>query len=151
MAPPLEEGADLGRIARQHLGDRSAVVEPNEHVGDDETALGQPPAVVRQLHRRLELRHVVVAEIADNRLVEGFGLCERDEPVAAPDERVAAEPPLFDGLEQKCSAAGCAQVEVCPERGEEIGVEDGCVVHGYEKRPCRVAGWSGSGCWRVVL
>ena len=94
---------------------------------------------------------MVVAEIADDRLVEGFGLCERDEAVAAPDERVAAEPPLFDGLEQKCSAAGCAQVEVCPERGEEIGVEDGCVVHGYEKRPCRVAGWSGSGCWRVVL
>ena len=94
---------------------------------------------------------MVVAQIADDGLVERLRLCERDEAVAAPDERVAAEPPLLDRFEQKCTTARSAQVEVRPERGEEIGVEDGCVVHGYEKRPCRVAGWSGSGCWRVVL
>ena len=67
---PSSSAVDLGRVAREHLGDRAAVVEADEHVGDDEPALGQPAAVVRQRHGRLELRDVVVAEVADDRLVE---------------------------------------------------------------------------------
>ncbi len=102
----VEQCDDLGRIACEHLGRPSGVVEPHEHVGDDEPALRQPAAGVRQRHRRLELRDVVVAEVADDGLVERLGLLERDEAVAAADERVATEAPLLDGLEQEGGAAG---------------------------------------------
>ena len=47
---------------------------------------------------------------------------------AAADERVAAEAALLDRLEQEARAPRRAQVEVGPERSEEIGVEDGCVM-----------------------
>ncbi len=70
-------------------------------LGDDEPALGQPSAVDGEPHGRLERRDVVVAEVADDRLGERLRLGERDEPVAAADERVAAEPALVDGLEQE--------------------------------------------------
>ncbi len=127
---PFEERAHLGRIACEHLGDRAAVVEAYEHVGDDEAALGEPAASVGEPDGRFELRDVVVAEVADDWLGQRFGLLEADEAVAAADERVAPEPALLDGLEQERPAARAAQVEVGPERGEEIGVEDGCAVHG---------------------
>jgi hypothetical protein len=68
---------------------------------------------------------VVVAEVADDRLVERLRLLEGDEAVAAADERVAAEPALLDGFEQERGPPALAQLQVRPERGDEIGV-DGC-------------------------
>ena len=113
-------------IAAQHLGDAADVVEAQQHVGDDEAAQRQARAGVGQRHGRLELGDPVVADVADDRLVEPLGLVDADEPRAAADERVAPEPPLVDRLEQEARAAGLAQPEVGPERGEQIGVEDGC-------------------------
>jgi hypothetical protein len=66
---------------------------------------------------------VVVAEVADDRLVELLGLLERDEPLAVADERVAAEPAAVDRLEQERCAAARAQVEVGGERRDQRGVE----------------------------
>jgi hypothetical protein len=78
---------------------------------------------------------VVVAEIPDDGLAEAFGLLERDEPVAAADERVAAEPPLVDRFEQEGRAGRLAQAEVGRERCEEVDVEFGDCHLGNEKRP----------------
>ena len=73
----------------------------DEHVGDDEAALRQVGPLVRKRHGRLELRDVVVAEIADDRRRRLLGLLEGDEPRAAADEGVPAEPSLLDRLEQE--------------------------------------------------
>jgi hypothetical protein len=48
---------------------------------------------------------VVVREIADDRSVSGRSGLERDQAVAAADERVAAEPALLDRLEQERASA----------------------------------------------
>jgi hypothetical protein len=49
-------------------------------VRDDEPALRQPVAVLGEGHRRLERRHVVVGDVADDRQAEPLGLLERGEP-----------------------------------------------------------------------
>ena len=67
-------------IAGQHLGRAAAVVEADERLGDDEAALGQVGAVRGQRHRRLQLRDVVVGEVADDGHVQRFRLLEGDEP-----------------------------------------------------------------------
>ena len=95
----------LVRVAAQHLGDAARVVEADERVGDDEPALGQSAPGVRHRHRRLELRDEVVGEVADDGLAAVLGLVVGDEPRAAADERVAAEPALLDRLEQEARAA----------------------------------------------
>ncbi len=135
----LEQGADLVRIASQHLGDAADVIEPQERLGDDEPAHRQPGAFVGERHGRLELADPVVPDVPHNRLAERLGLVDIDEPRPAADERVPAEPPLVDRLEQEARIAGRAQPEIRPERGEEIGVEE-CVLGRFrhEKRPSRV-------------
>ena len=113
------------------------MVEAEEDVGDDEPALGDVGPLGRERHGRLELRDVVVAEVADDGLVELLGLLEGDDPVAAADERVAAEAALVDRLEQERRAPDLAQAQVGRERCEQVGVEDG-VCHRLlenEKRP----------------
>ena len=125
------------------------MVEAHERVGDDEAALGQAAAVVRQRHRRLELGDEVVAEVADDRLAAPLGLLVGEQPRAAADERVAPEPALLDRLEQESSRALAAQPEVGPERGEEIGVEHGCDRgFGQQKRPSPGLRSSGDGLLR---
>ncbi len=63
------EQLDRTVVAPYDLGDSERVIEANERVGGDETALRQVAPGVRQRHGRLELRDVVVAEIPDDRLV----------------------------------------------------------------------------------
>ena len=84
-------------------------------------------------HGRLELGGVVVAEVADDRRGLLLGLVERDDARAAADEGVAAEPALLDRLEQERRLAGGAQPEVRPERGDQVGGDDGGVVHATRK------------------
>ena len=65
-----------------------ASVSPNEieqDVRDHEAALGEGGARVRQRDRRLEPCHVVVGDVADDRLGEALGILERNQPVAAAD------------------------------------------------------------------
>ncbi len=70
----------------QDVGRAGDVVEAQEGVGDDEAALGRRRAVDREWNRRLELRDVVVAEVADDRRVERLRLLEGHEAIAVPDE-----------------------------------------------------------------
>ena len=122
----LEQRADRLGIAAQHLGDPADVVEPQQRLGHDEPADGKTRPGVGERHRRLELGDPVVADVPDDRLVQQLGLVHVDDARPAADERVAPEPPLVDRLEQEARAAGRAQAEIRPERGEEIGVEE-CV------------------------
>ena len=105
------------------------MVEADERVGDDEAALGQVGPGLRERHRRLEHRHVVVAEVADDRAARrdlALGLVERHEARPGADEAVAPEPPLLDRLEQEARARPRAQPQVGPERGDQVGVDVGC-------------------------
>ena len=121
------------------LGHPARVVEADEDVGDDEAALGQVAAGVGQRHRRLELRDVVVADVADNRVAAGLCLRHVHEPRPAADERVAAEPPALDGLEQEARPACVAQLEVRAERRDQVsGYVGNGHRHGQTKRP---SGW----------
>ncbi len=70
---------DLVPVARQHGGRAAAVVEADERVRDDEAALRHVGAGRGQRHSRLELRDVVVGEIADDGLVERFRLLDGDD------------------------------------------------------------------------
>ena len=63
---------------------------------------------VGKLHRRLELRDVVVREVADGGRVERLGLLERHEPVARADEGMTSEAPLLDRLEQEARRGALA-------------------------------------------
>ena len=85
---------------------------------------GSAGAGVRERDGRLELRDVVEATYP-RPAPRALGLSERDEPVAAADERVAPEPPLVDGLEQEGCGAARAQVEVGRERREARRVWSG--------------------------
>ena len=79
---------------------------------------------------------MVVAEVADDRRVEALGLLERDEALAAADERVAAEPALVDGLEQERGTSRLAQPEIGRERCDEVGVDGrDCHRFGNENDP----------------
>jgi hypothetical protein len=69
---------------------------------------------------------MVIPEVADDGLAAALGRGEVDDARAAADERVAAEAPALDGLEQERRAAAVAQAEVRPERGDEVGGDDGC-------------------------
>ena len=134
-----ERPRDLAGIAVEDLSDAAHVIEAHEHVGCDEAALRQTATRGRKRHGRLELRDEVVGEVADDRLGRAFGLLVGEEPGARADERVAAKASLFDRFEQEARAPALAQAEVCPEWGEEIGVEHGCGRgFGQEKRPSRV-------------
>ena len=90
------------------------MVELDEGLGDHELALGKIWPRVGERNGRLEPRHVVVADEADDRLVERLRLLEPDDPRPVPDERVASEPPVLDGLEQERRALLRAQPEVRP-------------------------------------
>ncbi len=121
----LEQARDLRRVAVEHLRDASAVIEAHEDVGDHEAALRQPATGNRQWHGRLELCDEVVGEVPDDRLARLLGLLVGDQARAAADEGVAPEPAALDRLEQEARPPGRAQLQVGPERGEEIGVENG--------------------------
>src|SRR5581483_10632585 len=141
-----EQGGDLAGVAREHVRAAAGVVEAHEHVGDDEAALRQTGPVVRQRHGRLEHRHVVVAEVADDRSGGPLRLPEGDEPVAAADERVPAEPALLDRLEQERRPPVRAQVEVGRERRQQVGVERCGRVHETRNDPCGSSGRAETGC-----
>ena len=117
----LEPPRDLVPIAREHRRRAAAVVEADERVRDDEPALGQVVAGCRERHGRLESRHVVVGEVADDRLAERFGLLERDDARPGADERVPPQPSLLHRLEQEAGATLAAQAEIGAERRQEVG------------------------------
>jgi len=83
LAKQLHHG---GRVAGEDLSRPGDVVEPEEDVGDDELALRHIGSVDRERDRPLELRDVVVPEVADDRHAEPLGLLEGDDPVTAADE-----------------------------------------------------------------
>ena len=60
--------------------------------------------VCRERNLRLELRRMVVREVADDGRVERLRLLEADEARAGADEGVPAEAPSLDGLEQEAAA-----------------------------------------------
>ena len=60
------------------------MVEPQQRLGDDEPADGQPGPGVRERHGRLELGDPVVADVPDDRLVQQLGLVHVDERVPQP-------------------------------------------------------------------
>ena len=122
------------------------VVELDERVGDDEQALGKVRAGVGQRNGRLELRDVVVAQVADDGLVERFGLLEPDDPRPVADERVPAHASVLDRLEQERSAVLRAQAEVRPERSDEIGGYDGGCVHFGKQKDLRLEVFERNGC-----
>ncbi len=64
---------------------------------------GRPRPASGSGNGRLELGDEVVAEVGypTTGLAAPLGLLEREHPRAAADQRVAAEPALFDRLEQK--------------------------------------------------
>ena len=90
---------------------------------------GNPFPSVGELHRRLELRDLVVRDVADDGHVELLGLGERDEPGAGSHPRAPPEASALDRLEQEARVAHRAQAEVRAERREEVGVERGGCVH----------------------
>ena len=124
---------ECGCVAAEDVRYAADVVEANECVGDDESALREAGALVRQRHGRLELRDVVVRDVADDRQPERLGLVQRHEPRTGADERVAAQATLLHRLEQERAAAAVAQAEVGPERGEQVGCDSG--RHCKQKRP----------------
>jgi hypothetical protein len=126
---PRKEAGDLLRIAADHLGGIQHVVEADEDVRDEETALRQARALRRQLDGRLEPRGVVVGEVADDRLSAGFGLGQVAKVRAAADERVAAQAAALDGFEQERGAALAAQPQVSAEWRDEIGCDVRCDGH----------------------
>src|ERR687898_817956 len=105
----------------KHLGEPEHVVESDERVGDDEAALREVRAVVRQLDRRLQRRRMVVAEVADDRLAAALCLREVHEARAEAHERVTPEPPALHRLEQEARTSALAQPQVGPERGDQVG------------------------------
>ena len=105
------------------------MVDADEHVRDDETALRQVGSVGRQRHGRLELRDVVVAEVAHDRILLLLCVVEGDETGAAADERVAAEPALLHRFEQERRRAEPAQAQVRAEGCDEVGRDVGGCVH----------------------
>ena len=117
----VEPGRDIGGVAADHVREAVRVVEADERVGDDEQALREVAPAVGQRHGRLEPGDVVVGEIADDGLAAGLGLLEADEPRAAAEEGMTAEPPLLDRLEQERGRGALAQAEVRAERRDEIG------------------------------
>ena len=124
-----ERAGDGVRVAGEHGRRPAPVVVADERVGDDEAALGQLRAVVGQRHRRLELRDVVVREVADDRRADRLGLVERDEPGARADEGVATEPALLDRLEQEARVTLLPQPQVDAERREQVGRDRRGVHH----------------------
>jgi hypothetical protein len=125
------------------------MVEADEGVGNDEAALRKAGAVVRERHGGLELRDVVVSEVADHRVPAGertFRGAEVHDPRSAPDEAVAPEAALLDGFEQEGGAAFGRQPEVGPERGDEVGVNVASDRHGNQKDPPREGLRAERGC-----
>ena len=123
-------------IAGEHVRRARHMVEANERVGHDEPALRKVGPFRRQRHGRLQQGHVVVAEVADDRPARfhlALGLGELDEPCACPDEAVTPQAPLLDRLEQEACAHALAQSQVGAQRGDQVGVDVGCVSHAGEK------------------
>ena len=121
--PGLEPARDLVPIPGEHLRGAGAVVEPHERLADDEAAFRQPTAFAGQRHGRLESRHVVVGEVADDGQPQLLGFIESDDPRAGTHPRMTAEPSPLDRLENEARGSRIAQAQVRPERGEEVGVD----------------------------
>ena len=64
-----------------------------------------------------------------------LGVGEVHQARPGPDEAVPPQPPLLHRLEQEAGARPGAQAEVGPERGDQVGVDVGCVCHGKRKDP----------------
>ena len=122
------------------------MVELDERLGDDEPALGQVGAGIRERDRRLELCHVLVAQVSDDGLVERLGLLEVDDPRPVAEERVPTEAAVLDRFEEERRSLLGAQPEIGPERSDEIcGYDSGCIHFGKQKDPRREVS-SGTGC-----
>jgi hypothetical protein len=83
-------------VTADHLGRSQDVVEPDQHVRDEEPALGQVRTVVGKRDGRLQPCGVVVRDVADDRLPAGLRLREVAKARPAANERVTAESSAFD-------------------------------------------------------
>ena len=86
----VEQRPQLVGVAAEHLGEAARMVEAHQRVGDDEPALRQVRPVGGELHRRLERRDVVVAEVADDRRRRRLRLGELDRCARRSRRRSAA-------------------------------------------------------------
>ena len=126
----LEARPDLGRVSGEDLRDARTVIEPDERLGDHESALGERRPLLGERNRRLEHRGMVVCEVADDGRVQPLRLLEVDQPGARADERVATEPASLDRLQEEASAGSSTESEVRAERSDEIGVDGASRGHG---------------------
>ena len=110
---------------------------------------GQAGPVVRQRHRRLELRDVVVAEVADDRQPERLaprrGRRAASRSRRASSGRAGRARPTRAGTSAR---AALAQAEVGPERGEQVGGDRWCVM--ARKKTLAGLRSSGTGCARLA-
>ena len=107
------------------------MVEADERVRDDEAALREVGAGLRERDGRLQQRHVVVAEIAHDgpaRRHLAFGGSEVDESCSCAHEAVPPQPALLDRLEQEARRSARAQAQVGAERRDQVGVDVGALV-----------------------
>ena len=161
MAAPLEGGLCSCNTSRRRAGrrsrpDRPPAPRPCRCRGRSGRASrrrrsgspGRPGPSVGHRHRRLQLRDVVVGEVADDGSVELLRLLEGDEPRAGADEGVAAEPSLLDRLEQEARRGALAQPQVRPEGGQQVGGDVGVRV--MERKTTRQGRGERSGLWRPV-
>ena len=81
----VEQLAESLGVTAEHLRDPARMVEADEGFDDDEAALRQVGPRARQLHVRLELRDVVVGEVADDRLGASLRAGEIDDLRPGPD------------------------------------------------------------------
>ena len=137
----------------EHLGSAGTWSKRRKTSATTKRLSGTSGPVARQRDGRLELRDVVVAEVADDRLVEPLRLLERDEPVAAADERMPARAararPTRAGTTHALSRAGAGT----PRAASARSVSSVAVMCSSDtkKRPSRVVGWSGDGLFSALL
>ena len=77
---------ELRAVAVEDIHDAVRVVEAHERVGDEEARLRKRGPVGGHRHRRLELRGVLVPDVADDGQPERLGLVQVHEPRSGADE-----------------------------------------------------------------
>ena len=124
------------------------MVEPDECLGDDQPAVREPVAHVRELDRRLERRDVVVCEVADDRQADRLGLLERPEPPAGPIHELRPSRPRSTDSSRKLALPIPRRRRYAPSGVSRsvVMVAFGVIASSRRKRPP----WEASGETDVV-